>query len=55
MRIEPNDNATELSYLDLLTGIKHDIQTDRCMPETVKRKLFDKIERIESIISPYSN
>ena len=54
MRIEPNDSPTELTYLDLINGLKTDISSDKIMPETVKRKLLDRLDSIGRIIEPYS-
>ena len=54
MRIEPNDIPTELSYLELVTGLRKDILDDKTMPDTVKRKLTEHLDRVQNIIAPYS-
>lgn len=54
MRIEPNESPTELSYLELVNGLANDINDDEVMPTTVKRKIQEHIQRIQTIIEPYS-
>ena len=35
MQIPPNDKPTELSYIDLLTGLRQDVQSD-ALPQKMK-------------------
>ena len=55
MRIEANDNPTELSYLDLTNGLLQDIKSDALMPREVKRKAQRTIERLQNLLTIYSN
>lgn len=55
MKIAPNNNPVELSYLDLLGGLERDVKSDQTMPKEVKRKIIDQLGRMAVVLTPYSH
>lgn len=54
MQIPPNDKPTELSYIDLLAGLRKDVQSD-AIPQEMKdaaekhiRALMDLLEGVSA-------
>lgn len=44
----------ELSYLDLLTKLKADLETDVLMPSNVKKVALKRIAPLFELLFPYS-
>lgn len=54
MRIEPNNKPTELSYIDLLSGLKADISSDTALPSPVEDSANIHIAALMNLLQAYS-
>lgn len=48
------EGSTELSYLDLLTQLKRDLDSDDCMPTTDREKAEKLIQDLFDLLWKYS-
>lgn len=54
MKIYQSEHVVELSYMDILTGLYLDIQSDTCIPAEEKETIENHIFTLESLIEKYS-
>ena len=57
MRIEPNKKPVELSYIDLLDGLRKDLESDvlyGTMPVNIKEVAMSHVEALQQLLEAYS-
>ena len=47
-------SATELSYLDMLAGLRDDIASDMCMPKEIRSCALEEVSKLADMLSAYS-
>lgn len=48
------ERTTELSYLDLLSGLAEDIESDEGMPRLIQGVALELADKLRTVIEPYS-